>query len=299
MAQKDWEEVRQIIDAQSSGLLEKFLTSDQTFLPNDLLPNPFNTDHSNFSASDLGKVKPGQWIPVYYLKDIPEYLRKNQMVPVRAGQAEFFFYKGTVFFDLGSVNFEKIATNNINPIESYIPATLKANFQRNENAYLNKAIALGYINHFVDDSKLSVFKRDIETKDHKRLLYGQFGKIKITNSLQFKTNKGSKSINSGFQFEIDLVLENRDEIIIFEAKTGEKPFKNFSLLQLYYPLIYLRSIIQEQKPIRTIFIDITTTQNSETYRLLEIYFKDDMFDEIEVISACEYHKCGKENLCNI
>ena len=290
MAQKDWEEVRGIIEDQSSGFLEKFLISDQVFLPNDHLPNPFNTDYSNFSASDLGKGKPGQWIPVYYLKDISEYFRDNQIAPVRAGQAEFFFYKGSVFFDLESVNFEKITTNKINPIESYIPATLKAKFQRNENAYLNKAIALGYINHFVDDAGLSVFQREIEIKDHKRLLYGQFGKIKITNLLQFKTSKGSKSINSGFQFEIDLVLENQDEIIIFEAKTGDKPFRNFSLLQLYYPLIYLRSIIQEPKPIRTIFIDITTSKERESYRLLEIRFKDDMFDEVEVLSACEYHK---------
>lgn len=132
MAQKDWEEVRQIIDLQSSGLLEKYLVSEQVFLPNDLLPNPFSPNHSNFSASDLGKAKPGQWIPVYYLKDTPEYFRENQMVPVRAGQAEFFFYRGNVFFDLESVDFEKIDINKIKPIESYIPATLKAKFQRNE-----------------------------------------------------------------------------------------------------------------------------------------------------------------------
>jgi len=110
---------------------------------------------------------------------------------------------------------------------------------------------------------------------------------KNINPLQFDTNKGSKSINSGFQFEIDLVLENKDEIIIFEAKTGDRPFHNFSLLQLYYPLIYLRSIIQEPKPIRTIFIDITTVDDSEAYRLVEIHFKDDMFDQVEVLSACE------------
>lgn len=200
MAQKDWEEVRKIIDVQSSGLLEGFLTSEQVFLPNDLSPNPFNAVHSNFSAYDLGKEKPGQWIPVYYLKNIPEYFRENQMVPVRAGQAEFFFYKGDVFFDLDCVNFEKIDTSKINPIESYIPVTLKAKFQRNENAYLNKAIALGYINHFIDDGELAVFEHEIGTRDHKRLLYGQFGKIKITNPLQFNTSKGSKSINSGFQF---------------------------------------------------------------------------------------------------
>jgi hypothetical protein len=143
MAQKDWEEVREIIELQSSGLLEKFLTSDQSFLPNDLLPNPFNANRSNFSAFDLGKGKPGQWIPVYYLKDIPEYFRENKIAPVRAGQAEFFLYKGDVFFDLDRTDFKKIDTAKINPIESYVPATLKAKFQRNENAYLNKAIALG------------------------------------------------------------------------------------------------------------------------------------------------------------
>ncbi len=105
MAQKDWEEVRKIIELESSGLLEKFLISDQIFLPNDLLDNTFNADQSNFSASELGKGKPGQWIPVYYLKDIPEYFRENQMIPVRAGQAEFFFYKGNVFFDLDNSTF--------------------------------------------------------------------------------------------------------------------------------------------------------------------------------------------------
>ncbi len=288
MSQKDWEEVQKIIEDKSSRFLEKFLTSDERFLPNSSLPNPFNEDRSNFSASDLGKDKPGQWIPVYYTKDISEYFRENNIVPVRAGPAEFFFYKGIVFFDLESIVFENIDTEKIAPIESYIPITLKAKFQRNENAYLNKAVALGYINHFVDDGGLSVFEKEIETGNRKRLLYGQFGKIKLTTPLQFKTTKGSKIVNPGFQFEIDLVLENKDEIIIFEAKTGGRPFKNFSLLQLYYPLIYLRSIIEEPKPIRTIFIDITTVDDSETYRLLEVCFSNDMFDEVEVSAACEY-----------
>jgi len=67
-------------------------------------------------------------------------------------------------------------------------------------------------------------------------------------------------------------------------------FNNFSLLQLYYPLIYLRSIIEEPKPIRIVFIDITTTNDTESYRLLEVRFNDDRFDEVEVVSACEYLK---------
>jgi len=288
MSQKDWKEVRNIIDNLSPGLFKKFLDSEEIFLPNQSMPNPFNQYKSNFSASDLGKGKPGQWIPVYYIKDIPEFFRENSMVPVRAGPAEFFFYRGRVFFDLENVNFVNVDTGKINPIESFIPITLKAKFQRNENAYLNKAVALGYINHFVDGIGLAVFEHEITTKKYKRLLYGQFGKIKTTNPLQFKTRKGNKTIKPGFQFEIDLVLENKDEIIIFEAKTGSEPFKNFSLLQLYYPLIYLRTIIRESKPIRTIFIDITTVGEKENYRLLEVCFKDDNFDDVEIVNAFKY-----------
>ena len=288
MSQKDWKEVQKIIEKKSSGFLENFLISDDIFLPNISLPNPFNTKHSNFSASDFEKSKPGQWIPVYYEKDIPDFFRDHNIVPVRAGSAEFFFYKGTVFFDLNSILFKTIDSTKTQPIESYIPSTLKAKFQRNENAYLNKAVALGYINHFVDERELSILKKEIQTGKRKRLLYGQFGKIKISTPLQFKTTHGSKPINPGFQFEIDLVLENKDEIIIFEAKTGDTPFINFSLLQLYYPLIYLRSVIEESKSIRMIFIDITTVGERETYRLLEIHFKNDMFDDIEIIAAHTY-----------
>ncbi len=288
MAQKDWQEVLNILENKKSELFETFLLSDENFLPNETLFNPFNEKHSNFSASELGKGKPGQWIPVYYLKDIPEFFRQNSIVPVRAGAAEFFFYKGEVFFDLTKIVFEKVNISKIPTIENYIPATLKANFQRNENAYLNKAVALGYINHFVDDIGLVVFKREIQTKKYRRLLYGQFGKIKITKPLHFQTTKGNKIIHPGFQFEIDLVLENENEIIIFEAKTGSKSFDNFSLLQLYYPLIYLKSIIDEPKSIRTIFIDITTSDTKEVYRLLELCFENDFFDSVKILSACEY-----------
>jgi hypothetical protein len=55
-------------------------------------------------------------------------------------------------------------------------------------------------------------------------------------------------------------------------------------------LIYLRSIIEELKPVRTVFIDITTMNDNETYRLLEVRFNNDMFDEVEVLSAFAYRK---------
>jgi hypothetical protein len=37
-------------------------------------------------------------------------------------------------------------------------------------------------------------------------------------------------------------------------------------------------------------MDLTTVNDSESYRLLEIHFKDDLFDEVEVLSSCEYRR---------
>lgn len=279
MAQRDWKEVLRIIEGRGPGLIADFVGSDDLFLPNERLRNPFDEAAANFSAAELGKEKPGNWIPVYRQQDLPLFFREHGIFPIRAGQAEFFFYRGRIFFDLEGIDFEKVDTSEIRPIASFVPVSLRAKFQRNENAYLNKAVALGYINHFLDNENLHILERTIENSHGRRLLYGQFGKIKTTKPLEFRTSKESKAIRPGFQFEIDLVLENEDEVIIFEAKCNDKPTKSFSLLQLYYLLIYLRSILKEQKKLRTVFIDITVKDGVEMYRLMEVIFEEE-FDRI-------------------
>ena len=108
--------------------------------------------------------------------------------------------------------------------------------------------------------------------------------------LEFRTIEGSKKINKGFQFEIDLVLENEDEIIIFEAKQGLKARTTFILLQLYYPLIYLSKITNNRKKIRTIFIDIiSNTSSDEVYQLTEFNFIYLEFDNYEIVKSYKYY----------
>jgi len=287
MAQKDWYEVVNIFADKDAAYLKSFIESDELFAPNITSPNPFNAKSENFSAKELKKAKPGSWIPVYKFQDLPAFFHEHRIMPIRSGQAAFFFYKGEIFFDLTKQNFLNIETDDIETIESFIPSTLKANFQRNENAYLNKAVALGFMSHFLQQQNYHVLKR--ETGSHsKRLLYGQFGKIKTTQQFSFETSKGQKNINEGFQFEIDLVLENEEEIIIIEAKSSAKPTQSFSLLQLYYPLIYIKSIVTEPKRIRTIFVDITASLTIETYRFLEIKFEEQYFDRWQVIKNAQY-----------
>jgi len=288
MAKKDWLEVIEIFNTLDLHYIDNFIKSNNNFCPNNNFTNIFDKSKNAFSAKSLNKSKPGNWIPIYKKEDLSDYLIKNNLMPIRCGQGEFFFFKGQIYFDLKDIEFISFSINNLISTDDFIPLTLK-DFHKNENAYLNKALAIGIINHFVDNNNLSLFKRDLNNKTYRRLLYGQFGKIKTNFELEFKTKYGSKTINKGFQFEIDLVLENKDEIIIFEAKQGKKERTSFSLLQLYYPLIYLYKITNNKKKIRTIFIDIiSNSTTNDIYKLTEFYFKNCEFDNYKILKSYEY-----------
>ena len=288
MPKRDWEEVKTIIDAKSSGLLIDFISSGESFLPNSSMLNPFDENEQNFSAKQLEKKKPGSWIPLYSPKSLSNFFLKNKISPIRSGKAAFFLYKGEMFFNLCNVNYIKKPASKYKPIDSFIPLTLKSNFQRNENAYLNKAVSLGIINHFVDGDHYNIFRQEIINKSSNRLLYGQFGKIMLTEPMYFLTRKAKKAINPGFQFEIDLVLENEKEIIIFEAKMSATPQLSFYLLERDYPLIYFKKLTGEEKQIRTIFIDIIYSKHGEEYRLIEFFFKNDVFDDLMIKKQFSY-----------
>ena len=266
MAKKDdWKEVLYLLETKEPKFLDRFIKSNDVFYPK----------NSVISAKDLSKKNPGKWVPIYKKEDVPEILHKNRIYPIRAGQGSFFFYKGDIFLDLNNIKLEKREIYNIKPIEKFLPLTLEVEFQRNENAYLNKAYALGIINDF--------------TKEARKLLYGQFGKIKTSKDLEFKTSKGSKLIKRGFQFEIDLVLESEKNIFIFEAKLGNKERTDFVLLQLYYPLIYFYSLIGENKNIRTVFVEIIKNKNTkEIYKFIEIKFDKLNFYNIKVLQSIQY-----------
>ena len=286
MAKNDWIEIIDIFYKTHNSYLEDFINSIDYFCPSSNHINIFNNEISVFSAKQLCKEKPGNWIPIYKKEDLCEYLLDNTIMPIRCGQAEFFFYKGEIIYDLKSIDSKSVSIEEYKLIDEFIPLTLE-NFHKNENAFLNKALALGIINHFVDTKELYLFRKSIQNKNYRRLLYGQFGKIKTNFEMKFKTTKGSKTINKGFQFEIDLVLENKDEIIIFEAKQGSKYRESFSLLQLYYPLIYLAKITKNKKKIRTVFIDIIT-KDCENYKLTEFAFTDHNFDDVKIVKSLKY-----------
>lgn len=98
------------------------------------------------------------------------------------------FFKGDIFFNLDELICSNIDIKCLVQTDSFVPLTLK-NFHKNENAYLNKALAIGIINDFVDNDNMTVFQQQLT---YRRLLYGQFGKIKTSFDLEFKTSFGVK-----------------------------------------------------------------------------------------------------------
>jgi|GEM_PF-2006489 len=297
MPQKDWVEIVEKFSQKDKDFIRNFLNSKDSFCPSENFINIFddNNPYSNFNSTNLKKKKPpANWIPIYKKEDLSNFMLENNLMPIRSGSGQFFFYKGNIFFDLREIKFIDINLKYIKPIDKFIPLSLKVDFQRNENAFLNKAMAIGVINHFLERDNLKVLNKEIHSHNNSRLLYGQFGKVKTTFDMIFKTTKNCKLIKSGFQFEMDLVLESKDEIYIFEAKSSDKYTNTFSLLQLYYPLVYLQFITTYRKKIRTIFIDITIQNNQEIYRLVEFKFKNDNIDDYEVIKSYRYSIENKE-----
>jgi len=296
MAQKDWIEIIEKFNIKDEEFIQKFLDSKDSFCPSENHLNIFDIDNAfdNFNAKNLNKPNPANWIPIYKKEDLSRFLIENNLMPIRSGAGQFFFYKGNVFFDLTKIEFKNIDSNKIKPIEDFVPLSLQVDFQRNENAFLNKAMAIGVINNFLNRTDLKVLNKKIYNQNSSRLLYGQFGKVKTTFEMIFKTTKNCKLIKSGFQFEMDLVLESEDEIYIFEAKSNTQYTKTFSLLQLYYPLIYLQFITTYRKKIRTIFIDITIQDNNEIYRLVEFDFKQNNIDDYGISKSYKYEIENKE-----
>ena len=289
MPSNDWIEVIEVFNDKNSNYINNFLISSDKFCPSGNHINIFDENYNAFSAKLLNKPKPGNWIPIYKKEDLSQFLIQNNLMPIRCGQGEFFFFKGQIFYDLTYIEFMNIQIIDLLQIDSFIPLTLKE-FHKNENAYLNKALAIGIINDFIDSEQLTVFKQQLKSENYRRLLYGQFGKIKTNFELEFRTVHGNKKINKGFQFEIDLVLENEDEIIIFEAKQGLKARTTLILLQLYYPLIYLSKITNNKKKIRTVFIDIISNAScDEIYQLTEFNFINFEFDNYEIVKSYKYY----------
>ena len=94
MAQKDWIEIIEKFNTKDKEFLTNFLNSKDSFCPSENYLNIFDekNPYNNFNAKNLNKPKPANWIPLYKKEELSNFLLENNLMPIRSGAGEFFFY---------------------------------------------------------------------------------------------------------------------------------------------------------------------------------------------------------------
>jgi hypothetical protein len=92
MAKKDWQEIIEKFNNQDTSFLQNFLNAKDSFCPSENFINIFDSKepYSNFSSQNIDKPKLASWIPIYKKEDLSDFMIQNNLMPIRAGQGEFF-----------------------------------------------------------------------------------------------------------------------------------------------------------------------------------------------------------------
>ncbi len=205
-------------------LEEKGLTEDQLFNEHGL--------SQQFNRSDFSKVniQPKSLITNYSNSSLRSKFRskRNDIFPIRNGKGACRLANNNYIRELKTNSKE----NSIN-INSQVPPIVL----QNERDYLNKALNSQVMNLALGEKEDVVLyrglegKRYISSKSDSKILYDNF-EIPILDNIQF---------------EIDLGLETNDSIYAIEAKRGAGLSTEVSLLQAFYPVIFLNGLGVEKK----------------------------------------------------
>jgi len=215
---------------------------------------------------------------------LPKILMKNDYALIHLGSGRHKFIKGIekVYHNFEPIKskinwqYKKSLLNQYNTSESNILSV--ANNQRILHHFL-----LGHDKEFLD---LDIAKRPKTYFPHRtktKLAYS-FG-----NDLQIKLNN--------IQIEIDLTIEYKGIIGIFEAKNGEPD--NFSVYQIYHPFLYYYNAKQKPemreqiKEIICVYVVRNSVENIDNLRLWAYTFsKPDDITSIRFIKSTEYKLVG-------
>ena len=138
-----------------------------------------------------------------------------------------------------------------------------------ESEYLDNAFNTGLLSEFTKSGKLYLTIRGRER----------------TKKFSFFVGSNNFEINvNGVQIEVDGGYEGDDDIVIVEAKIGNRSY--FNVRQLYYPFRHFSQLVPKKR-VRTLFFAYDLTK--ATYSLYEFGFRNlEVFDSIYSIKCCVY-----------
>lgn len=164
-------------------------------------------------------------------KILPEFLQENDVGVLHLGKGYHQFVKG---LDLLFYEFEPVQTE----IDWQYRRSLLNEYNTSEANALSVANNQRILHHFVFGEDLEF--ENLEISQRPKTYFPHRTKANLIYQVGETTQLELESV----QIEIDLTIEFRGLIVVFEAKNGNP--KNFSVYQLYHPFLYYYNA--KQKP---------------------------------------------------
>jgi len=205
-------------------------------------------------------LQPKNFIPIYSEKERKRKLGfRDNIWPFRNGIGRCVLIDGDLSI---KNNYSNPSNADLYCIENNNAVSVSLNNSNTEREFLHLAYNCGVFNQLLGSKKLNL---------------GTSGKLYVNAIANyFKAIELEK-----VQFELDLSLETKDTIALFEAKLPKTNKSNtnktadFVIFQAFYPILYA-SQINHSKKIRFFFLDIIRYTSKVDFHFIEIDFKNPM-----------------------
>lgn len=196
-------------------------------------------------------------------KDLPKIFQKNGYSLLAVKNGEYLIFKGNTFAKIPKCSKKTF----YNPKLAFDLLTTGRGL--GEAEYLDNAFNIGLISEFTQN----------------KILYQTIRGRERTSEFDFSFTSDNIVINvNGVQIEVDAGFEGENEVILVEAKIGQR--KHFNIRQLYYPYRHFKNLVPSKK-VRNLFFSYNLEQ--ATYTLYEFDFANDtVFDSLYLVNFFTY-----------
>ena len=186
--------------------------------------------------------------------DLPKIFKKNNLSILPIDRGEYVLGKFKTYFEIKS---KEPSEPKIMKLPQKL-TSIDTKKITSESVAINVAFASGMIDDLLNSSELNKAYLTITGRMGSKLL-----NFNIDSKIKGESPYNINVENS--QIEIDSAFENKEKILLIEAKIDEK--KDFNIRQLFYPYLFLKNKLLDKEIIPVLLI---YTQGSFIFNIFEI-----------------------------
>ena len=206
-------------------------------------------------SSEINKVREARLMTKFDKEiDLPKIFKKNNLSILPIGRGEYVLGKFKTYFEIKS---KEPSEPKIMKLPQKL-TSIDTKKITSESVAINVAFASGMIDDLLNSSELNKAYLTITGRMGSKLL-----NFNIDSKIKGESPYNINVENS--QIEIDSAFENKEKILLIEAKIDEK--KDFNIRQLFYPYLFLKNKLLDKEIIPVLLI---YTQGSFIFNIFEI-----------------------------